>query len=87
MFIENDTMMKLNALNVQNAHGHYDISTCMFKVGGASISHPLAIILRNCSNHGKLPKVWKKTNFTPIFKKGDKFLVKHCRPVSVKYLW
>ena len=24
MFIENDTMMKLNALNVQNAHGHYD---------------------------------------------------------------
>ena len=55
-------MKILNPLDVTIAHGHDNNSIWMLKVSGASISRSLAIIFKNCLNHGKFPKVWKTVN-------------------------
>ena len=38
---------------------------------------------RNIIETSKYPDVWKLANVTPIFKKGDKQLIKNYRPISL----
>ena len=58
----------------KKAHGH-DNSIWMLKICGTSIGCSLAIIFKNCLNHGKFSKVWKNANLTPKYNKGGKSLV------------
>ena len=44
---------------------------------------PLKIIIRNILLTSTYPDMWKLANVTPIFKKGDKQLIKNYRPISL----
>ena len=62
-------MKILNAVDVKKTHGHDNISIRLLKIYGVSISRPLGIIFKDSLNQGKLSKVCKKVNLTPIHKK------------------
>ena len=44
---------------------------------------PLKIIFENILANSTYPDMWKLANVTPIFKKGDKQLIKNYRPISL----
>ena len=48
-----------------------------------SVMLPLKIIFRNILFTSIYPDIWKLANVTPIFKKGDKQLIKNYRPISL----
>ena len=41
------------------------------------------MIFTNSLQQGKLPKIWKKANITPLYKKGNKSNPLNYRPVSL----
>ena len=59
------------------------LSIRMLKLCGESIYKPLNLILKSCLETGQFPSDWKKANVVPVFKKGDKQLLKNYRPISL----
>ena len=49
----------INALNINKAHGHDDISIWMIKLCGKSVVKPLSMIFNNCIDTGTFPDIWK----------------------------
>ena len=75
-------MLKIiNALNINKAHGHDDISIQMVKLCGKSVFKPLSMIFDNCIDAGTFPDIWKQSNIIPLHKKGDKQIADNYRPV------
>ena len=70
------------ALNVNKAHGHDDISIRMLKICDSVLTEPLSIILNNCTDHGVFPYTWKMSHIIPIHKTNDKRSLNNYRPVS-----
>ena len=73
----------IRSLNEDKAHGHDNISIRMVKICDISIVEPLSIIFNNCINQSMFPNIWKKSNISPIHKKGDKQIINNYRPVSL----
>ena len=48
-----------------------------------SVVLPLKIIFQNILVSSLYPDMWKLANVIPIFKKGDKQLIKNYRPISL----
>ena len=48
-----------------------------------SVTLPLKIIFSNILLSSTYPDIWKLANVIPIFKKGDKQLINHYRPISL----
>ena len=82
-FTKDDILRIINNLDPNEAHGHDEISIRMLKICGDSICRPLSIIFKTCLRTGIFPLEWKKANFVPIHKKGDKQTVINYRPVSL----
>ena len=70
-------------LDPNKAHGHDQISIRMLKLCSNSICKPLEIIFNRCLETGTFPNEWKKGNVVPVFKKGDKQILKNYRPISL----
>ena len=82
--IENDDIISLiRKLNPSKANGSDGISGQMLILCDETVTLPLKIIFRNILSTGVYPDMWKLANVTPIFKKGDKQLIKHYRPISL----
>ena len=55
----------------------------MLKLCSNSICKPLEIIFNRCLERSTFPNDWKKGNVVPVFKKGDKQILKNYRPISL----
>ena len=82
--IKNDEIILLiRKINPGKATGFDGISGQMLLLCDDSVILPLKIILSNIMSTSIYPDLWKVANVTPIFKKGDKQLVKNYRPISL----
>ena len=82
--IENDDIISLiRQINPSKATGSDGISGRMLLLCHESVILPLQIIFRNILSTSIYPHTWKLANVTPIFKKGDKQLIKNYRPISL----
>ena len=80
----NDEIIALiRNINTDKATGSDGISSQMLLLCDDSVILPLKIIFRNIPSTSIYPDVWKLANVTPIFKKGDKQLIKNYRPISL----
>ena len=84
---ESDILIILKSVDVNNAHGHNDISIRMLKLSHKSILEPLKLLFENCLWTGIFPDRWKKANIFQFTKKDDKQLLKNYRPVSLLPIW
>ena len=82
--IKNDEIISLiRKINPGKATGSDGISGQMLRLCDDSVILPLKIIFSNIMSTSIYPDLWKVANVTPIFKKGDKQLVKNYRPISL----
>ena len=70
-------------LNPNKASGSDGISGQMLLLWDNSVVLPLKIIFQNILISAIYPDMWKLANVIPIFKKGDKQLIKNYRPISL----
>ena len=70
-------------LEANKSHGHDMLGIRMVKLCGESIYKPLNLIFKPCLETGQFLSDWKKANVAPVFKKGDKQLLKTYRPISL----
>ena len=82
-FSKDDIAKLIQNLNPNKAHGHGQISIRMLKLCSNSICKPLEIIFNRCLETSTFPNDWKKGNVVPVFKKGDKQILKNYRPISL----
>ena len=80
---ENDILAIIKSLDPNKAHGCDNISIKMIKICSQSLILPLKIIIEHSLKKGKFPKISKKANVVPVYKKEDKMLVKNYRPISL----
>ena len=81
--IVNEEIVSLvRKINPNKATGPDGISGQMLLLCDDSVSIPLQIIYSNILT-SIYPDIWKLANVTPIFKKGDKQLIKNYRPISL----
>ena len=73
----------IRSLDANKAHGWDGISIRMVKICEESLLKPLLNIFNHSLATGNFPTDWKKANIVPIYKKGDKSIVKNYRPVSL----
>ena len=82
--IECDEIISLiRNLNPNKATGSDGISGQMLLLGDNSVVLPLRVIFQNIIVTSTYPEMWKLANVTPIYKKGDKQLIKNYRPISL----
>ena len=82
--IENDEIISLiRKINPSKAAGSDGISGQMLLICDNSVILPLKIIFSNIMATSTYPDLWKLANVTPVFKKGDKQLIKNYRPISL----
>ena len=53
------------------------------KMGAEELSQPLTILFNSCIHNGKWPSGWKHGNWTPIYKKDDKYSKENYRPITL----
>ena len=80
---DNDIAALIRNINSNKATGSDGISGQMPLLCDDSVILPLKIIFRNILLTSIYPDISKLANVTPIFKKGDKQLIKNNRPISL----
>ena len=73
----------INSLNINKASG-YDIISFFLRMGGEILAPILSLL---CYSHafelGIFPSIFKIAKVVPIFKSGNKQIVKTYRPISL----
>ena len=77
-FSKNDIAKMIQNLDPNKANGHDQISIRMLKLVSTSISKTLEIIFNQCLETGAFPN-----DVVPVFKKGDKQILKNYPPISL----
>ena len=80
---EVDVMDQLNTLNINKAYGPDEIPPRLLKEAKNIISKPLSNLFNKSLQMHTFPKLWKRANVLPIFKKGDKNTLSNYRPISL----
>ena len=82
--IDNDEIISLiRNLDPNKATGSDGISGQLLLLCDDSVILPLNIIFKNILLTSTYPDLWKLGDVTPVFKKGDKQLIKNYRPISL----
>jgi len=84
LLVEEDCVRdRLSDLGVHKSMGPDGMHTRVLRELADVIAEPLSIIFERCWRTGEVPKDWRKSNVTPIFKKGKKEDPGIYRPVSL----
>ena len=59
------------------------LSICALRLRGGSIQKPLNLLFKSCSETCQFLSEQKKAIVVPVFKKGDRQLLKNHRPISL----
>lgn len=65
------------------ATGYDAIPIKMMKIGASELARPPSVIFNVCKKEGKLSTEWKKGEWTPVFKRGDRCMKENYRPLTV----
>ena len=82
-FSSEDVTRRLKSLKPTSAPGPDGIHPRLLKECANELGQPLSIIFNRSMEEGILPDDWKKTNVTPIFKKGKRSHPENYRPVNL----
>ena len=74
---------KLLNLNSASAPGPDGMHPRVLKECSLELSLPLAMIFQKSLDDGALPSEWKRSNITPIFKKGKRNIASNYRPINL----
>ena len=80
---KNDVLLSLQSLNVNKSCGPDGVHPRILKELAHQLCYPLHKIFVRSMREGKVPKLWKKAEVRPIFKKGKKSTPGNYRPVSL----
>ena len=80
---DNEIISLIRKINPNKATGSDGISGQMLLLCDESVILPLQIMFTNILTTSIYPSIWKVANVTPVFKKGDKQLIKNYRPISL----
>ena len=61
----------LNRLKITHTFGTDGIPSSLLKLLSNELCRPVYIIFNSSLLSGNIPKIWKKSIITPIFKKGE----------------
>jgi len=73
----------LKSLDANKATGPDGIGNTVLKHCASALCIPIQIVAQTSLNSGSFPKIWKKANVIPIFKKGEKHCKINYRPISL----
>lgn len=74
----------LESINPRKSTGWDGVPPKAFKLGARELSGPLTALYNSCITLGEWPAVWKKGEWTPVFKKEDPHEKKNYRPITVQ---
>ncbi|PFX14021.1 putative 115 kDa protein [Stylophora pistillata] len=74
----------LESINPRKSTGWDGVPPKAFKLGARELSGPLTAVYNSCITLGEWPAVWKKGEWTPVFKKEDPHEKKNYRPITVQ---
>lgn len=81
--VDHNTLIKhINSLKNNSAPGHDGISAELIKKLHIYLIEPLKYIINLIFKTGIIPKSFKSSIITPVFKSGDKSLINNYRPIS-----
>ena len=78
-----DVKKVIQKLKKKISSGFDEISAEILKMGAEVLVEPLTHIINRSIETGKFPTQWKHSKVCPIYKKGDRKLLKNYRPVSL----
>jgi hypothetical protein len=73
----------LKSVKPASAPGPDGLPGCFWHNLHAALAFPLSIIFNRSFACGILPSLWKHSNITPVFKKGDSLIASNYRPISL----
>ena len=82
-FTKDKVYKKLKDLDPSKSGGPDEIPSCVLKALAEELSEPLSMLFNQSMKEGRLPRIWKDANVTPLFKKGEKTKANNYRPVSL----
>ena len=82
-FNKDDILKIIRNLNVNEAHGHNDISIRMLKICDTVVTKSLSILINNCVDCGVFPDTWKMSHIIPTYKNNDKCYISNYHPGSL----
>ena len=80
---EEEVYAILRKLQTDKAAGPDGVSNKLLKITARSITPSLTMLFNKVITKCVFPKIWKETNITPIFKKGDRDDKRNYHPVSL----
>ena len=76
-------MNTIDGLKAKSASGPDDIGNLVLKELKEQLSSPLSVLFRKSLDEGVVPKDWKDSSITPIYKKGRRSEPGNYRPVNL----
>ena len=73
----------INSLNINKACGYDNISSFFLRMGGEILAPILSLSFSRAFDLGIFPSIFKIAKVVPIFKSGNKQIVKNYRPISL----
>ena len=80
---QGQVLAALESLNTNKATGSDGIPPRALKIGAQQLCKPLNTLFNSCLSNCVWPSVWKRGDWTPVYKKEDKLSKENYRPITI----